>query len=284
MGNGKLMIGYIHDGKTLHPQFSWSLTCWREHDIGARKLSAGTLHVSGSFLENNRNSIVATFLEREAEWLLFVDSDIAFERDVPYRLLDAADAKERLIVSAFYVGYLANGLWVVWLKRHGEIYRNLALSDIQPESRLLELDAVGMGCCLIHRSVFERIRSQRLRSESERVREDPWVWFGRDLVKRNDGRWDRLSEDLTFCRRAQRAGMKLWGHCEVGVDHIKQRPENIATLLATINHGESVEGVVQKTKKEIQSQSLMGDAPPITNDSKGSDRRPADEAGCVEKA
>lgn len=234
MGNGKIITGYIHDGRTLHPQFSWSRECWREYDVGNRKLHAGAAHVPGSFLENNRNAVVAKFLERDAEWLLFIDTDIAFDVSVPYALVDTADAKERPILSAFYVGYLADGLWVVWFKKHGEVYRNLALSDMQPEARVMEVDGVGMGCCLIHRSVFEKIRDDRQASSSLYVRNDPWVWFGRDLVKKNDGTWDRLSEDLTFCRRAQKAGFKMFGACEVGVDHYKQRPENVKTMIAAM--------------------------------------------------
>lgn len=238
--NGKIAIAYIHDGKTLHPEFVRSLDRFKNYDAEHRKLIdlRSPVTVSGSFLENNRNGTVKGLLDTlDDEWMLSLDTDIGFEPDLPYKLLDAADPVERPIISGMYVGYLKVGLWPVWFKRHGDAYRQLMLKDINPEAQLMPIDAAGMGFCIIHRSVFEKIREVRLASSSTRIRCDPWIWFGRDLVRCEDGTWERLSEDLTFFRRVERAGFrgKVFGHCEVGVDHYKTRAENIKTVVERID-------------------------------------------------
>lgn len=47
-----------------------------------------------------RNEVAARFLERDAEWLLWVDTDMGFTADTADRLLAAADPTERPIVGA----------------------------------------------------------------------------------------------------------------------------------------------------------------------------------------
>src|SRR6266446_5998113 len=123
MGDGKIVLVFPHNGRVLHPKFSDSMDRWREYDLGDRKLYAGKLSVPGLFIDNNRNALAKAVLERDAEWSLWLDTDIAFEVPVPYALLDAPDAVERPIISAFFITYLTQGLWICWMKQHGNVYR-----------------------------------------------------------------------------------------------------------------------------------------------------------------
>ena len=65
---------------------------------------------------------------------------------------------------------------------------------LEPEEPVTRIEACGMACTLIHREV--------LRAVEDANGDDPWTWFGHDLVNGL-----RLSEDYTFCRRARAAGI-----------------------------------------------------------------------------
>ncbi len=79
-----------------------------------------------------------------------------------------------------------------------------------------------MGCCLIHRSALERI--------AERYADDPWLWFGRDVME-IDGVREHLGEDLSFCARASQAGIPIYGS-GICVAHLKGRTITLEDAVA----------------------------------------------------
>jgi hypothetical protein len=74
--------------------------------------------------------------------------------------------------------------------------------------QVIPLAAVGMGCTLIRRDVFEKLL-------------DPW--YERTSVKVG-GKPVRGGEDICFCLRAGEAGFQTWGHAGVAVRHWKRIP------------------------------------------------------------
>lgn len=105
---------------------------------------------SGMPFDMARNVAVQTFLQSKYEWCASLDSDVIMEPDGILRLL----SHNLPIVSGLYNRrstphavpvMIRNGTWV---------------TNYVPGS-LVEVDWVGAGALLIHRSVFERMPPQR---------------------------------------------------------------------------------------------------------------------------
>jgi GT2 family glycosyltransferase len=126
-------------------------------------------------IERNRKRIRKIFLESEAEWLFQIDDDIT----PPDNLLEMTK-NNKDICSAD-----------VRTIQGGQIVR-LGLKEVKPKEYLpiekeglFECDAVGGGCCLIHRRVLEKIDYEYMNEEQQ-------------------------AEDLNFCQRAKEAGFSVW--------------------------------------------------------------------------
>jgi hypothetical protein len=160
----------------------------------------------GVLLADQRNELVKAFLkDGVAEWLLFLDTDIIFRPDLIQRLLHTAHARERPIVSGLYLLRIAGKVQPAW---YGEV--RVPISDI-PSMKPLQLEACGMGCCLIHKGVLESLRDTGPNEE--------WRWFAYDLDPLVKGK--RMGEDITFCLRARRQGFTIWGDPSIRLGHVK---------------------------------------------------------------
>jgi len=216
-------LGYIHNG-SVHAPFMRSVLNALSYDAEHQKLIQHISDASSSDICQNRNIIANGFLHKQTqEWLWFLDTDIVFEPDTLYRLLEFADAKERPIVSGMYFSYLSHEIKFplpLFFARTGDgEFTNVRRFHDQP----IRIDGCGMGCCLIHRSVLAAM-------EDAYKGVDPWVWFGRDVVEIK-GQLTRIGEDFTFCHRAAKLGFPIWGHAGIRVDHVKSRVESLGTFL-----------------------------------------------------
>lgn len=227
MGTGKILIGYPHGGSVKTP-FHESMLRFQRHDFFHDYILEGGLSAGGCLVEDNREAICQGFLEYKTanrhggapEWLVTLDTDIGFAPETIYGLLDAADPIERPIVSGLYYTTMDGGFAVVWLRKHPADNDYKTLTEVN--LGLNPIDACGMGICIIHRSVLEKM--------AVKYAEQSFKWFGRDSVQLMKSGWTRLGEDVTFCARAQSLGFKIWGHSELRVDHYKERKENHDTM------------------------------------------------------
>lgn len=178
------------------------------------------------------------------EWMWFIDTDISL---MYYGLLDqlieCADPVERPIMSALYFGYMNNNNLVpVWYGREADgriVHLKKFSSGVQ------RLGVVGMGCCVIHRSVFEKFGT--------RYADTGWLYFGHDLppwVPKPDV-WNDIApfgEDNCFCHRCDQLGIPIHGNGSLVVQHRKERYEDLETFLATFP---SREGTIQSDEKTV---------------------------------
>lgn len=168
----------------------------------------GLVRIEGGLLSRQRNEVVKTFLDHtSAAWLLMVDSDERMPVEAFDRLVAAAHEKDRPVVAGLYFGTLPNpqGLLptpIPHFYRRAEDGVMVKPVVDYPKDALIEIDAAGTGCLLVHRSVLEAIRDNADSSEG-----DAWCWF-RDLPI--EGNW--LGEDLYFCRRVKALGFPIYGH------------------------------------------------------------------------
>lgn len=195
------------------------------YEIGRTKAVPGMIWqrcASGQLVEA-RNETVSFFLDTPCEWALFVDSDMGFAPDTLEQLLGSADAKERPVVGALCFGLKRvsqdDELQSVAFRSFPTIYRYCQTADDlgfveqidYARDALVQCDATGAACLLVHRSVLEKIRET-----------DGDNWFGKlGLTHPETGKGRHFSEDMSFCLRVARAGFPLWVNTAVKTSHDK---------------------------------------------------------------
>lgn len=164
---------------------------------------------SGPTLSIARNMCAEVFLSNRQDWLWFVDTDMVFSPEVLPSLLELAHPVKRPIMSAAIpiagrrqdeFGALPEVFWAAYSASDSGELSPIPIK--MPLGPCLKVDAVGTGCLLIHRSVFEAIGPGPFCEESN----------ARGVVH---------GEDLSFCRRAARAGIPVHVAGNVRVGHAK---------------------------------------------------------------
>jgi len=154
-------------------------------------------------VDTARNKLVENL---EREWLFMFDSDETIPSEALTKLLSwnlpiisgvvFQSSLERPAPTIYRYGQRKNGRHY-YISKVPEVERFLLkqnhdkpLATIFPSTRddLIECDGVGCGCLLIHRSVFEAIKPP--------------------YFKVNSGKTS--GEDFYFCRKAKRAGFKIY--------------------------------------------------------------------------
>lgn len=221
----KVFVGTIH-GRNTPTMFE------KERDdifssLAGANMLGGTASSSSCRVDLNRNKCVKAFLESEATYLLFVDDDQLFPADVGIRL---ARREKDIVCGLYFQRDLRNPNphWYKYsgYKRHkdwgnkGHMYKTMISEvavltrDIQPSDGpivtdgmdLVELDAGGTGCTMIHRSVLEKMKP-------------PWF--------RSQG---ATNGDLMFFYKAKKAGFKVWGDPGVICGHLAYQSIGLATF------------------------------------------------------
>jgi len=139
-----------------------------------------------------RNDCVKTFLETDASYLFFIDSDAVPPANAIEQLLSHGFDKKIVAGLCYEIKLDADGLLkriplVLKAVKNGEYkIMDVGLKD------LIEVDATGTICVMIHKSVFKRL-------------EGPW-FFNR-------------AEDFYFYENAKKAGFKIYVDSECNVQH-----------------------------------------------------------------
>ena len=113
----------------------------------------GPIIESSMAADRNRNAIARRALASDAEWTYWMDADNINPVKTLKRLLAAA-GKSRKMVSGLYFLKQPPHRPVVYRRLPDGRYTNL---DNWERGEILQVDAAGMNCVLIHRSVFEDI-------------------------------------------------------------------------------------------------------------------------------
>ena len=164
----------------------------------------------------SRNVVIKTFLETtDADWLLMIDSDERLKLETWHKLIDAAHDKDRPIVSGLvFAAFFDNedGLRPVPTIYKMDMEKGLQPIDAYPIDELIEVDAVGTGCILIHRKVLLDMQSQATPNQGK-----DWAWFVEGAI---DGTY--FGEDLLFSKRLKSMGYKIFAHTGAILPHHKQ--------------------------------------------------------------
>lgn len=199
-GHNGVMIGYVRP-MMVFGEFMESLLV--EASRAGAKVK-GTW--SEPYVDQARNWVVDQFMASDCEWLLNVDTDIILPECVVQRLLAR---RQKLISALVYVN--ADPIFP-------QVYNKIAdfgvggagqymVNESWEPGDLVKADAVGAGCLLIHRDVFDKIPGK-----------PPFRWFQHEFEGTQ-----MFGEDFTFCRRARSVGFQLYIDTAVKAGHIKTR-------------------------------------------------------------
>lgn len=215
-------VAYVH---TDIVYYSWhhSMTQVLAYDAATkgRIWTGGYVAIRGGTdgLADARNTAVKEFLtDSTAAWLWWVDTDMGFAPDTVDRLFEAADPDERPVVGALCfanrevendgMGGRRSVIAPVvldWKTIDGESGFDTRWD--YPRDTVTRVHGVGSACVLIHRSVFERVAAQFGPN-----------WYSR---ARNPSTNALISEDLSFCVRANALDIPLYVHTGVQTTHAK---------------------------------------------------------------
>lgn len=159
--------------------------------------------LTGMPYDHARNEACKACLAHGFEWLFFLDSDVIPPRDAIIRLLN----HRQPIISGMYCRRspphsvpvcMRNGTWVTQFQR----------------GSIIEVEFVGAGCLLIHRSVLERMQPNPARPGKR------WFDWKVDLVEHVPP-GHALSEDYAWCKRAREEyGYKVLVDTSIECKHI----------------------------------------------------------------
>lgn len=213
----------IPTGGTVHWPFALSLVLLQQW-MSQRGVNLELIPQQGFFIEDNRNEITRRFLEGKADWLLMIDSDIAFPPQLVEMLLIVAGREKKILAASVPLGPPLPSSALRMTDRPGEwVYLNP--EEITPEG--VEVHGVGMPVFMAHREVFEAIANRegqswffrkplpRLNTEASRR-----AWLETD-GRVADRQYVNQGEDLSFCMRAAEAGYKIWACYLPGLKHHK---------------------------------------------------------------
>lgn len=174
------------------------------------------------FITNARNTLVRKFLEQpdenRADWLLFLDDDQVYPETLLEYLMAAADQVERRIIAVPVWRFISKDDGPVRVTHNvfdvDELGNIIEWTEPLPPNSLVQVAAVGTGCMLVHRSVFEETRQLAIANGKGAK----WCWFMQQVYLPADV---CEGEDIWFCRMAAAAGIPVFVHTFTTLQHAK---------------------------------------------------------------
>ncbi len=123
--------------------------------MGFRKLvvpGPEPLFIAGLPFDHARNAAVEQCLSRGCQYLFFLDSDVVAPPDAILRLI----RHDKPIISGMYCRRSPPHAIPVMMRNHQWVTEIPSLG----ENPVVEVDLVGAGCLLIHRSLLERMAKE----------------------------------------------------------------------------------------------------------------------------
>jgi hypothetical protein len=227
----KVVVAYCHPGN-INAAFHESLLDLLVYDMAFHRRivnGGGRLAQQASAnLAGPRNDVVRKFLAYpEAEWLWFVDTDMAFLPDTLERLLEFADPEKAPIVGGLCFSVDAGVMYPTLYGLIGDEGNPQVIRFHEwPPDSMFQVPATGTGCLLIHRDALERIRDFVNPATGQVGFNAAYPWFQETA---HDDR--PVGEDITFCWRAGIAGIPVWVNTAVHIGHVKEHLLNLDAYL-----------------------------------------------------
>lgn len=173
---------------------------------------ANSVRVQGNQIGRQRQALLDLWYDQiKTDWLLWVDSDIVLTKEILKQLWDAADKHIHPVVCGVY--FISKQNEQPNMQPMPAVFNEVDEFTIQyihplPENQIIEIDNAGLGLCLMHRSVVEKLR-EKYPNES--------------VFAEQEGIGDKyVSEDIVFFRKLKSVGVKVHAHTGALVKHMKR--------------------------------------------------------------
>lgn len=194
-------VGVMSGIPYVPTEFLWSfqkMTIYNERFITLANEDILYIGATVSFHSVARNSLV----ERcEGEWLFMLDTDQRFDADVLGRLLYSFNEYNLDVISGVYYQKSSPYCPVVY-RYNNELGGFQIISGFEVDN-ITKVDAVGGGCLLVRKSVFDNIERE--------LKEKPF-----DIKP-------PLGEDLSFFARCRELGIEVWCDPRVEIGHLRMK-------------------------------------------------------------
>lgn len=200
--------------KSQHPYF-WLSTADILRQVGDYA-TAGACYIDWT-----RNLLVDKFMQSDKEWSLWIDDDTM----VPGDAIDKLKAHNKTFVSGLYLKKAPPHQPCAW--HNDPETGSIAFLTKFKRGELVEVDGVGLGCSLIHRSVYEDIKKTHV------IRHFSWRRWPVLKVREKGEVDDPMNpgyhfsypfffawEDVYFCDKAKEAGVKIYLAADVECVHL----------------------------------------------------------------
>lgn len=205
-------IAFIHPGQTSS-YFTTSLVASLLYDRGtAQRITGLKNEWSSANISSARNNLTRQFLDdTDAEWLWWIDADMAWDPDALDGLMAVADPTKAPIVGGLCFGAFHDALFPT-IYQFGQVdgeFTTIRVAEY-PDNSTIRVAATGAAFLLIHRSALVAIRDHEFNKT--------FPWFQETEMSGKP-----VGEDLTFCIRAAAVDIPVHVTTSVKVGHHKTR-------------------------------------------------------------
>lgn len=164
----------------------------------------------GMSIDWARSQMASTFLQMpDCTHLLFIDDDMAFAADLPYRLLC-----ENVDIVA--VPYRRKQRDVKYNVRHG-----VRVKRLPNRPHMIGVESIATGMMMIRRNVFETLAKTTPKFRYTDAGNEGYLFFRHQLTEDEMvGGVSYMGEDYFFCKSARAAGFEIWAYIDEEIAHV----------------------------------------------------------------
>lgn len=207
-------------------------------------IQAALLTSNDSILHKNRNILVDMFLETDADYLIFIDSDMGFAPESILRLIASAKMMEADIIGAAGLQKTENKRFCCEL---------LYPLQMHNATNLIKVSGIGTAFLLISRKVLEHLAYPAVKFKTSPGSDKLYAQIFENEIDEEGNFW---SEDYAFCRKARKAGFDLWLDPSIELSHVGKKEWKGAPLEDIrekfIDHTNCPFGIISMENKDAE--------------------------------